>query len=677
MSTRWPQAPKRPHTRVLHSEGVQDPWHWMRDHEDPALVAYLAAERTAYEEAIAPLAGLREEIGTSLRGRMPVREAGCPWQQGEWTYQRGYAEGAQYPYYVRWRAGAAPETILEVVGEEYAEIGLFEVSDAGELLAYSVDRTGDEVYELRFRDLRTGLDLPDVIERSYYGGAFAADGRTFFYTVHDETYRPHQVWRHRIGDERDSLVLQEDDRRFELTVRRTRSGHFVIIEASSRSTVQEWALPAAEPDAAPVPIRPRVHGLEETVEHLRTASGGQWLLVSNERHPEFSLLGCPVQDWSGDMPRWEELLPGRDDHRLDAVEAFDGYVVVRTRHRARPRLEVFAGADFSSPVWSLTSDQVLEFGVNLDPDAEGIIVGRSSFVEPTIWEFHPFAGGPGRVVHRYEAVGHDPTAYACEMRWLPARDGTAVPVTLAYAKGTPLTGSAPLMLWAYGAYESCDWPVWDPVIPEWLDRGVVYAQPHIRGGGEGGRRWWAEGHLAAKVNTFTDLIDVADGLAAAGLIDPDRIATRGLSAGGLLQGAVFNDRPDRWRIVVAEVPFVDCINSMLDDSIPLTVAEWEEWGDPSKPAEYAWMRAYTPYENQPSGAWPRLVVTGAVHDPRVLVHEPAKWVARLRDLRPEADVLFRVETGAGAHSGPAGRWAHLDYEAEIMALVLAELRRDQ
>ena len=673
MSTPWPQAPKRPFTRVLHAEAVDDPWQWMRDHQDPDLAAYLAAERAAYDDAIAPLDALRGEIGTSLRRRIPARDAGCPWRQGEWTYQRRYPEGADYPHFVRWCEGAAPETVLEVVGDEYAEVGLFEVSDDGGLLAYSLDRTGDEVYELRFRDLRTGLDLPDVIERSYYGGAFAGDGQTFFYTVHDATYRPHQVWRHRIGDGNDVLVLQEDDRRFELTVRRTRSGDYVIITAASRATVQEWALPATEPEAIPVPIRPRVQGHEETAEHHRTASGDRWLLVTNERHSEFSLLGCAVDDWRRGEPSWEELLPGREDHRLDAVEAFDAHVVVRTRHRARPRLEVFAGADFSSPAWSLTSDQVLELGVNADPGAEGIVVGRSSFVEPTVWELHPWSGGPARVVHRDEAVGHDPTAYHCEMRWLPARDGTPIPVTMAYAKDTPLTGSAPLMLWAYGAYESCDWPVWDPVVPEWLDRGVVYAQAHIRGGGEGGRRCWEEGHLAAKTNTFTDLVDVADGLAAAGVIDPARIATRGLSAGGLLQGAVFNARPDRWRIVVAEVPFTDCINSMLDDSIPLTVAEWEEWGDPRKPEEYAWMRAYTPYENEPSGAWPRLVVTGAVHDPRVLVHEPAKWVARLRDLRPAADVLFRVETGAGAHSGPAGRWAHLDYEAEIMALVLAEL----
>ena len=249
-------------------------------------------------------------------------------------------------------------------------------------------------------------------------------------------------------------MLQEDDRRFELTVRRTRSGDFVIITAASRATVQEWALPAAEPDAAPLPIRPRVHGLEETAEHVRTASGDRWLLVTNERHSEFSLLGCAVDDWRRGEPGWEELLPGRADHRLDAVEAFDAHVVVRTRHRARPRVEVFAGADLSSPAWSLTSDQVLEFGVNADPGAECIVCGRSSFVEPTVWELHPFSGGAPRVIHRYDAVGHDPSAYACALRWLPARDGTLIPVAMAYAKVSPLAGSAPLMLWACLLYTS-------------------------------------------------------------------------------------------------------------------------------------------------------------------------------------------------------------------------------
>jgi oligopeptidase B len=674
VSAASPRAPKRPFVRTLHGESVEDPWHWMRDHEDPDLVAYLSAERAAYDVATAPLAGLRAEIGRSLRRRLPAREDGCPWSQGGWTYQRRYDEGAQYPHYVRWRPGCPPETVLRVEDGDYAEVGVLEVSDDGHFLAYSVDRTGDEVYELRFRELRTGRDLPDVIERTYYGGAFAADGGSFFYTVHDETYRPYQVWRHRVGQTPDRLVLQEDDRRFELTVRRTRSGDFVIITAASRATVQEWAVPAGVPEAPPAPIRPRVHGLEETAEHLRGQDGGRWLLVTNERHPEFSLLGCAVKDWESGEPTWRELLPGRADHRLDTVDAFDSHVVVGTRHEARPRIEVFAGDDFSSAAMVLSSDQVLELGPNLDPEARGVIVGRSSLIEPTVWELHPFDGEPARVVHRTQAPGHDATAYHCELRWVAARDGLQIPVTLAYADGTRLDGSAPAVLWAYGAYESCDWPAWDPVIPEWLDRGVVYAQPHIRGGGEGGRRWWEEGHLAAKKHTFTDLVDVAEGLAAAGLVDRDRIATRGLSAGGLLQGAVFNARPDLWRIVVAEVPFVDCITSMLDDTIPLTVAEWEEWGDPSRPEDYAWMRAYTPYENEPTGAWPRLLVTGAVHDPRVLVHEPAKWVARLRDLRPEADVLFRVETGAGAHAGPAGRWAHADYEAEIMAVVLAELR---
>lgn len=322
-----------------------------------------------------------------------------------------------------------------------------------------------------------------------------------------------------------------------------------------------------------------------------------------------------------------------------------------------------------------TPGTTLRLGPNHDYAAAGVVVEGTSLIDPSVWSLVPFEGRDWAIVHRAEAPGHDRTRYITERIAVPARDGTPVPVTIAYAASTPLDGTAPALIWAYGAYESCDWPEFDPAVPEWLDRGFVYVQAHVRGGGEGGRTWWEQGHLAAKQTTFSDLIDVADGIAARGLVDPDRIATRGLSAGGLLQGAVLARRPDRWRAVVAEVPFVDCITSMLDDSVPLTVNEWEEWGDPREPAAYRWMREYTPYENLPAPPWPALLVTGALHDPRVLVHEPAKWVAKLRaNAEPDAVVLFRAETGPGAHSGPTGRLAHLDYEAEVMAFVIDAMR---
>jgi oligopeptidase B len=297
------------------------------------------------------------------------------------------------------------------------------------------------------------------------------------------------------------------------------------------------------------------------------------------------------------------------------------------------------------------------------------------------WHLVPFGqGGVWPLLHEDEAPGHDPARYRTERLEVVARDGALIPVTVAYDERTPLDGTAPGLLWGYGSYESCEWPTFDPVLPEWLDRGFVYALTHPRGGGERGRAWWDAGHLGAKTTTFRDHIDVADALVARKYVAGDQVATRGLSAGGLLQGAVLSMRPDRWAAVVAEVPFVDCVTSLLDDSIPLTVNEWEEWGNPAVAAEYAWLRGYAPYENLPEVvpglSWPSLLVTGALHDPRVLVHEPAKWVAALRRVAPDQSrVLFRAETGPGAHTGPAGRYAALDYEAEVMAWVLRAIRR--
>jgi oligopeptidase B len=656
----------------------------MRDHDDPELLAHLEAERAYYEASVRPLADLRAGIARRLRTRVPDEQRDCPWDQGGYRYQRLYAAGAQYPRWVRWREDpAVATTVLDlggIVGDtSYAETGLVVPSDDGSVLAYSVDLTGEEVYELRFRDVETGRDLPDRVSRTYYGGAFTSDGSCFYYTVHDETYRPHQVWRHRLGAPvgTDELVVEEPDRRFELDVRRTRSGDFVLVGATSRTTRQEWALDAHDPAARPRPVRRRVAGVEDTAEHQRTAEGGRWLVVTNERCAEFSLVVADVVAWDGGDPSWSEPHPGRDGHRLASCDAFATHVVLGWRTGARPLLEVWAEGE-DEPVLSCPSPGAgtVRLGPNHDYDAEGVVVEETSLVDPAVWSLVPFSGGPRRVVHREAAPGHEAAHYRTFATSLAARDGTPVPVTVAHAVGTPLDGTAPAVIWAYGAYESCDWPEFDPVLPEWLDRGVVYVHAHVRGGGEGGRTWWEQGRMAAKVTTFTDLVDVADGLAARGLVAPDGIATRGLSAGGLLQGAVLAMRPDRWRAVVAEVPFVDCVNSMLDDTVPLTVNEWEEWGDPHDPEAYRWMRAYTPYENLPEPPWPDLLVTGALHDPRVLVHEPAKWVARLRSVQPDdARVLFRVETGPGAHSGPAGRFAHLDYEAEVMAFVLDALSR--
>ena len=563
----------------------------------------------------------------------------------------------------------------------YLELGLTVVSPDARLLAYSVDRTGDEVYRLRFRDIATGEDLVDEVPRSYYGGAWSADSRFFFYTVHDEAYRPSQVWRHALGtsSEEDVLVLEEPDERFELGLRATRSGDLVVIWAESRDTREVWVLDAHQPTAPARSVGGRRPGVEYHAEHAVLPDGTDLLLVvTNDQAVEFRLASCPVPRTADqDHGTWRPVRPEDPAERLERVDAFATHVVLGFRSAGRRRLRVLPVDALGSAGFVI--DPVLDGGDveqahNEVFGATVLTVVDQSWVQPPIWTDVDLRTGERTERHRQAAPGHDPGRYSCETRTFPSVDGTPVPVTLVRRRDTPLDGTAPALLYGYGAYESTFDPEWDPALPSLLDAGVVFANVQVRGGGEGGRRWWLEGHLAHKQNTFTDHLAVADGLV--GLVDGDRLATRGLSAGGLLQGAVLSQRPDRWRAVVAEVPFVDVVTTMFDASIPLTVNEWDEWGDPHRKEDFDWMLAYSPYDNlPPAGSRPDLLVTGALHDPRVMVHEPAKWVAALRESDPEWSprCLFRVETGAGAHGGPSGRFARLDYEAEVYAWVIDRL----
>jgi oligopeptidase B len=355
-------------------------------------------------------------------------------------------------------------------------------------------------------------------------------------------------------------------------------------------------------------------------------------------------------------------------------------VVLVSRAEGHTRLRLVPVSSLSSE--GIVVDPVSPIGSvavtrNEEYDVSSITLVDESYLHPPVWSAVSFATGARTELQRKEAPGFDPASYAGEQRSFPSLDGTLVQATVLRHRDTPLDGTAPCVMYAYGAYEAV-YPdqEWDPAIPSLLDRGVVYVHAHVRGGGEGGRRWWLDGRMEHKQHTFDDHLAVADGLAEAGLVDGSRIATRGLSAGGLLQGAVLSQRPDRWRAVVAEVPFVDVLTTMSDPTIPLTITEWDEWGNPSRPEDYAWLACYSPYDNlPPPGHRPDLLVTGAINDARVMVWEPAKWVAALRETDPDWSprCLFRVETGAGAHVGPSGRFAHLAYEAEVYAWLLDKL----
>ena len=554
----------------------------------------------------------------------------------------------------------------------YLALGVREVSPDGRLLAYSVDFDGDEVYQLRVRDLASGTDLAERIERTYYELAWAAGSRSFFYVVTDAVYRPHEVWLHHVGTApaHDVLVFREDDERFDVTVRTTRSGAYVLIETASRVSTETLVIPAGDTSAPPAVLEQRRTGVEYRADHADGPDGGEFYLVTNDGATEFRLVRAPAARPGREA--WTEVIAGAPDTRLVACEVFGRYLVVEQRRGGAAQLRIVDRHSGEQRLVEAGGPHIaLALAVNKDYGATAVTVCTQSLTEPPSWHDVDLASGRWQLRKRQDVPGYDPTGYVTERVAAPAADGTLVPVTIAYRKGTRPDGTAPCLLYGYGAYESCEWPEFSVGTPSLLDRGFVYAVAHVRGGGEGGRRWWLDGRLDRKRNTFTDFIAAADMLSGRGWAAPDRIVSRGLSAGGLLQGAVFSMAPRRWRAVVAEVPFVDCVTTMLDPSIPLTINEWDEWGDPREPAARAYLASYSPYDNVPDEPRPDLLVTGSLHDPRVLIHEPAKWAARLRATGTgDSRLLFRAELGAGAHVGPAGRYDRLHHEAEILAFIV-------
>ena len=705
MTTQPPQARQDPFSHTEHGVPRPDPFHWMRDADHPEVLAYLRAERAFFDSSCAHLHSLVSTLRSEMHSRLAPTEVSPTWRRCRFSYYTIHPAGSGYAQLLREIRMPDPATTTdpedstarddenrtEVVldqnllatGSDYLDLGVCHVSPDEDRLAYSVDLAGEEVFELRFRDLVAGDDLSEVVPRTYYSGAWSADSRWYFYTVHDQAYRPYQVWRHRLGTPvaDDVLVIEDPDERFEVQVRGTRSGGLVLIWSESNTTSECWTVDAHDVSRGPWSVGGRRAGVRYHAEHRRLSGGSADLLVvTNERAVEFRLMRAPVPEGADqDATSWVEVRPEDPADRVERVDAFEEGVVLSLRTGGERVLRLLAHDDLAGPGRDVRSrfpgGEAFLFRTPLY-DAPAVGVLDEAHTEPAVWSEVSWSTGTRVDVHHEEAPGHDPSAYLTERRTFPSADGTPVPATIVRHRDTPLDGSAPALVYGYGSYEAVFEPEWDPALPSFLDRGAVFCFAHLRGGGELGRGWYLDGKLEHKQHTFDDQIAVADGLARDGLVDPDRIATRGLSAGGLLQGAVLGQRPDRWRAVVAEVPFVDVVTTMFDETTPLTIIEREEWGDPRVRAEFDWIIAYSPYENlPPAGGRPDLLVTGAVHDPRVMVREPAKWVAALRASDPEWSprCLFRCETGAGSHVGPSGRFGHLDYEAEIYAWLLDRL----
>ena len=676
---RPPVVPQRPQVLEAHGDRRVDPYYWLRDKENPEVIAYLEAENAYADAAMADTAELRDRLYREIVGRVQETDYSAPtFYKGWWSYTRT-VQGLDYEIYCRRRDSmeAPEEVILDAnelaKGHEYFELGYVERSPDENLVAYAVDTDGSELHELRFRELAAGRDLDDVLRGVYYGAAWSADSRTFFYARPDAAMRPYQIWRHRLGTapEQDVLVLQEDDERFELSVEPSKSERFILITSASQVTSECRFLSSDAPEGEPVMVEPRRPDIEYSVDHQED----RFLILTNDGATNFRLMAAPVS--SPGRSSWTELVPERPGVRLNFIDVHRGHVVLGQRSDGLQRLEVLD---------SSTGDlHVLE-----QPDAAyTAFPGSSPDYESRVMRFfYTSLNAPWsaidydmetreRTIVKEQPVrgGYDRKDYDTERLWAKSQDGVEVPISLVYRRDMHRKDS-PLLLYGYGAYEQSSDPMFDSNRLSLLDRGFIFAIAHVRGGGEMGREWYENGRLLHKRNTFDDFIACAQHLVAQGYTVPDRLAIRGRSAGGLLIGAVLNQRPDLFGCAVAQVPFVDALTTMLDDKLPLTVNEYDEWGDPRQPDYYHYIKSYSPYDNVRNVEYPALLVMAGLNDPRVSYWEPAKWVAKLRAVnRGERPILLQTQMGSG-HMGPSGRYDSWREEAFVTSFVLRQLSLD-
>jgi len=676
--------PAPPVARVEHSvirqqgdERVDD-YAWLRKKKDPEVERYLRAEDAYADEVMAPASARRETLYRELVSHVQETDVSAPWfRRGYWYYER-LEQGKQYPIRCRKRGSldAAEEVILDqntlAAGKAFLSISEWEVSDDGRWLAYLVDDVGYRQYVLRVRDLRTGQDGPESIAR-VTSVAWAADDRTLFYSTEDPTTkRADTVFRHRRGGSGpDPVVLEEKDERFNLLVSRTRSGEHLLATAYSHTSTEVRFLRATTPTTAWELIAPRVADQQYAVDHR----GSRFYIVVNDRGPNFRLVSAPVS--SPGRAHWKEEVPERPEVVLEEADAFADQLVLHERQGGLRKLRILdlgrrgkpRQVTFPEPTYAIFQDR------NEDFRSRSFRLAYQSLVTPKSIIDVDLRSGAQTVRKRLEIPGgFDPRNYRSEYLHGRAADGTDIPISLVYRLPFQPDGSRPLWITGYGAYGYPFEASFDPNRLPLLDRGFVLAIAHIRGGGEFGKAWHDAGRMANKPNTFTDFVAVTEFLQAQGYGRRERTVASGGSAGGLLMGAVLNTRPDLYRVVLAYVPFVDLMNTMSDASLPLTVPEYEEWGNPDRPDEYRVMRSYSPYDNVAARAYPIMLVRTSYNDSQVPYWEPAKWVARLRATKTDPNpLLFKVKMEPAGHGGASGRYDRLRDVAFDQAFVLTEL----
>lgn len=693
-----PPTPKRVDShRVHHDDVFVDPYEWLRNKENPEVVAYLEAENAYADDTTAYLEPLRQKIFDEIKARTKETDLSVPTRRGDWWYYGRSFEGKQYGVHCRcpiadasdWQPPVLDEhtqipgeQILldensEADGHSFFSLGASSVSPDGHLLAYSVDTVGDERYTLRFKDLRTGELFPDEIPGIGSGVTWATDNATVYYSTVDDAWRPDTVWRHRIGDsEPDERVFHEPDERFWVGVGRTRSNAYVIIAAGSAITSEVLFADASDPKAQFVTVLPRRDGIEYSVEHAVIDGEDRFLILHNDNAVNFTLVEAPVTDPSDQRT----LIEHRDDVRLDGVDAFADHLVVSYRREALPRIELWPTSNGYGTPEEFTFDTELTsagLGGNPNWDSPRLRVGTTSFVTPLRIYDIDLATGERTLLREQPVLGDYCREDYIERRdWATASDGTRIPISLIHRAG--IETPAPTVLYGYGAYESSEDPRFSVARLSLLDRGMVFAIAHVRGGGELGRLWYEGGKLLEKKNTFTDFVSVASYLVESGVTRPQNLVALGGSAGGLLMGAVANLAPELFAGILAQVPFVDPLTTILDPSLPLTVTEWDEWGNPLDNKDvYFYMKSYSPYENIEAKHYPAILAMTSFNDTRVLYVEPAKWVAALRHTKVDTHpVLLKTQMSAG-HGGISGRYERWKEAAFQYAWLLATADRER
>ena len=672
-----PDAKIAPQVTIEHGVTRVDPYAWMRDRGNPEVIAHLNAENTYAEAMTAHLEPLREQLYEEFLGRLVEDDESVPRiGQDGWTYWSVTEKGKDYPVLMRKKDGVEQAVLDEnqlAEGHEYLSVTNVAVSPNGSLVAWLQDTSGAEHATLAIKNIASGAQVDRVIDEVASFDLAWLDDKTLFYTKYDHANRPDRVYRHTIGTDtsEDVLVVEEPDERFWIGVERLTDGSGVVVPMGSSLTSEVRFISSADPNGMPVTVLPRVEGTEYAVDH----HVDRFVVRINDAGDNFRLVEV-TDDALGSVGR--ELVPHDAGVYLTGVSAFKDTIVLSERRGGYTALE------FMNPVTLdrrqlLLPEQVATVHVSGDNevfDSESVRVSYMSPVTPPQTVDVGIDDLKWTVRKQREVPGWDPSRYAVTRVMIPARDGTLVPVSIMHLSDTKLDNTSPMLLYGYGSYGSSMDPYFSSTRPSLVDRGVVYAVAHVRGGGEMGRYWYDTGKFHDKPNTFTDFIDVAEGLIERGWADPDRIAIEGGSAGGLLVGAVLNMRPDLWRVANAAVPFVDVVNTMLDPTIPLTVGEYEEWGNPSDPAFYKTMLSYSPYDNVGPKPYPATLVTAGLNDPRVQYWEPTKWVAALRDYTTASPatspIIQRTNMGAG-HGGASGRYGRYREIAWEDAFLLDQL----